>query len=102
MATSTDTKNKNRRQFETPFTAFEAPFAPLEAISEQLIEGARKAGTRYLDAYQQATSSAIALERKLAANSRQEWLSQVLEAHAELSEELVAAYSTAARTLLAS
>jgi DNA-binding ferritin-like protein len=80
--------------------AFDAPFVQLEELSEQLLETARKAGTRALDSYEQAVERAIALERKLAGTSRQDWLKQLIESHADLSHELTKAYTTAARTLL--
>jgi hypothetical protein len=87
----------------TTSTSFaQAPFAQFEELSEQLLEGARKAGTQYLEAYEKAVGRAVALERKLAASSGHEWLAQLLETHAELSQDLTKAYTSAARTLFSS
>jgi hypothetical protein len=76
------------------------PFAQLEELSERLLDSARKAGERYLDSYEQLISRAIKVERRLADSSRQQWLKDALQTHADLSQDLLEAYTSAAHTLL--
>jgi hypothetical protein len=76
------------------------PFAQLEELSEQVMESARKTGERYLDSCEQLVSRAIKAERKLADGSRQQWLKEALQTHADISQDLLEAYTSAAHTLL--
>lgn len=69
-------------------------------FAEQYAEAARKAGNRYLDAYEQTVDRTLDLELKLAGASRQDWLEDLVEAQAEIARELSGTYTSAARTLL--
>jgi DNA phosphorothioation-dependent restriction protein DptG len=79
---------------------FYKPYAVLEELSEQVMEGARKTGERYLDSWQQIVSRAIKAERRLADSSRQQWLKEALQTHADISQDLLDAYTSAAHSLL--
>lgn len=78
----------------------EAAFEQVTELNEQFLASARKAGNLYLDSYEKAVDRAVDLELKLAGLTQQEWLKSVLEAQADITRELTASYTSAARSLL--
>jgi hypothetical protein len=92
MATSTQTKHT-----EPPI---EAAFEQIKEFNEQWLDTARKASVQYIDTYEKAVDRAIDLERKLAGATKQEWLKNLIDAHADMARDLTEAYTKAARGLL--
>jgi len=88
---------QNKQSSSLPF---ESSFEQFEEFGEQLLSGARKAGTKYLDSYEKAVDRAIDLELKLAGSTQQEWLKGLIDAQVEMTRELTEAYTSAARQLL--
>ncbi len=80
--------------------AFEAAFAQIKDFNEQMLDAGRKAGNQYIDTYSKAVDRAIDLEHKLAGATKQEWLKSVIDAHADMVNEINEAYSTSVRSLL--
>ena len=89
---TTDTKKDAR--------TFDEAFAQAKALNEQVLGAARQAGTMWLESYEQAVERTIELELKVADQSRQEWLKNLIEAQAEVTREMTKAYTSAARTVL--
>jgi hypothetical protein len=90
--TSTQTKNGA--------PPVEAAFEQVKELNEQFLATARKAGNLYLESYEKAVDRAIALELKLAGMTQQEWLTNVIEAQADITREVTSSYATTARSLL--
>lgn len=87
-------------QNKTGAPTIDAAFEQFKELNEQFVAAARKTGHLYVDSYEKAVGSAIDLERKFAAQTRQEWLKSLIEAQADFASELAASYTTAARSLL--
>jgi hypothetical protein len=84
---------------KTPPT-FEAAFEQIKEINEQVLDAARKASVQSLETYEKTVDRAIDLERKLAGATKQEWLKNLIDAHADIAKEMTEAYTTTARSLL--
>ena len=81
-------------------TPIDTAFEQASDLSEQFAAAARKAGNLYLDSYEKAVDRAVKLELEVAGLTKQEWLKSMIEAQADLTREVVNAYTTTARTLL--
>jgi hypothetical protein len=81
-------------------TPIDTAFEQATDLSEQFAAAARKAGNLYLDSYEKAVDRAVKLELELAGLTKQEWLKTMIEAQADLTKDVVNAYTTTARTLL--
>ena len=77
-----------------------AAFEHVQDYNDQFLAAARKAGSMYLDAYEQVVDRAIDLELKVAEMTQQEWLKSLIESQADVARELTDSYATAARALL--
>jgi hypothetical protein len=91
MAT-TETKNGG--------PTIEAGFAQLKELNEQFLGAARRAGTTYLDSYEDAVDRAVEFELKFAGLTQQEWLKDLVQAQTKLTRDLTSSYTNAARSLL--
>jgi hypothetical protein len=87
-------------QTTTAQPTFEAAFDQIKELNEQIIDAARKAGIQTLEAYEKAVDRAIDLERKLVGATKQEWLTTLIDAHADIAKEMTRAYTTTARSIL--
>ena len=81
-------------------TPFGAAFDHYADVRDELIATARKTGSLYLDAYEQAVGQALELETEFAKSTQQEWLQRMIEAHVNISRKLTASYTAAARNAL--
>ena len=81
-------------------TPIDTAFEQASDLSEQFAAAARKAGNLYLDSYEKAVDRAVKLELEVAGLTKQEWLKSMIEAQADLTREVVNAYTATARTLL--
>ncbi len=79
---------------------FESTYEQFEEFTEQMLSSVRQTGVKYLDSYEKAIDRAVDLELKLAGASKQEWLKTMIDAHADLTRELTAAYTSSARQFL--
>jgi hypothetical protein len=89
--------------YETaPDTAngFDAAADRVRALNEKLIETAKNTGNASLDAYEQALSGFVAVQRRVAGATRLGWLNTAVEAQTTFVTEVGAAYTTAAREAL--
>jgi hypothetical protein len=89
---STHTKNSA--------TGFDAAFDQVRELNEQVLAATRKAGTLYVDTYDQAVDRTLELEHKVAGLTQQEWIKNLIEAQVDFTREVAGSYSTAARSLL--
>jgi hypothetical protein len=69
-------------------------------LGEQVQAVARKAGGRYVDAYEKTVDRAIDLESQLAGTTKQDWLKSLIDAQTDFTRELTASSARAARSLL--
>ena len=72
----------------------------IRELNEQVIEGARAAGTAYLDAYENALKSIADYQQEMANQSPVDWITRVVEAQAQFTREVGRLYASAARDLL--
>jgi hypothetical protein len=72
----------------------------VRALNEQIIEAGRKAGTQYLDAYEQTLKGIADYEQKLADASPVEAFSTLLNAQADFVREISKAVTAQGRELL--
>lgn len=78
----------------------EAAYSHIKDLNEQMVDAARKAGSQYVDSYAKAVDRAIDVERKLAEATKQEWLKSIIDAHADMVNEINEAYTSSVRSLL--
>ncbi len=78
----------------------EHAFDQFRDLNDQWLAAARKAGTTYLDSYEKAVERATDLELRFAGMSQQEWLKSLIETQVDITRELAASYTTAARSFL--
>jgi hypothetical protein len=78
----------------------EQAFEQVKQQGEQMLTATRKAGTVYLESYEQAVDRAIEIERKFGELSQQEWLKNLIGTHVDFAREVADSYTTAARSLL--
>jgi hypothetical protein len=72
----------------------------IRELNEQIIDGARKAGNSYLDAYERALSTVANYQESAVKATPIEWMQSVLEAQAEFTRELGSFYASTARETL--
>jgi hypothetical protein len=89
MATTTTNKNAN-----------EATTERIRELNERILEGARKAGGAYLDAYEKALESIADYQERVAKQSDVEWVSTIVDAQARFTRELTKLYVSTGRELL--
>jgi hypothetical protein len=78
----------------------EAAADRVREISDRLLDESRKIGLTSIDAYEKNFNGVADLQRKLARNSRVEWVSTVLDAQADFTQSVTEAYTSAGRELL--
>lgn len=91
MATSTS------KSTSSPFTA---AFEQYSDAREELFRAARKTGALCIDAYEQAVSQALELEDEFGKSVPQKWLQRLIEAHVDVSRQMVESYAGTARSML--
>jgi hypothetical protein len=72
----------------------------IRELNEQVIEGARAAGTAYLEAYENALKSIAEYQDELAKASPVDWVTRIVEAQATFTREVGKLYASAARDFL--
>lgn len=100
MTTTTDKPKteKTASAFELP--SVEEATQGIRDLNERWMESSRSAGLVTLDAYEKALTSIADFEKKVASDSKVEWVSAVASTHAKLLSDMTASYTTAARDLL--
>ena len=81
--------------------AYEEAAQRIRDLNERLIESSKQAGNTTLDAYEKALKSLVDFEEKVAGASQLEWVSALAQTHASFVRDVSAAYTKAARELLA-
>lgn len=81
--------------------AYEEAAQRIRDLNERLIESSKSAGNTTLDAYEKALKSLVDFEEKVAGASQLEWVSALAQTHASFVRDVSAAYTKAARELLA-
>jgi hypothetical protein len=71
-----------------------------KSLGDQLVASARKFGNQYVSFVEQSTDRALDIERKLAGQTKQEWLAKLVEQQADFVKDASAAYTQALRDLL--
>jgi hypothetical protein len=89
MATATASKNTT-----------EATTERVRDLNERILEGSRKAGGAYLDAYEKTLESIADYQERVAKQSDVEWVSTVVDAQARFTRELTKLYVSTGRELL--
>lgn len=73
--------------------------------TEQFVSSAKTFGTYALDAYEQASHTVLAIQNKVAASVKTDWLPSIvpaaIDANLQFAEDVNAAYLKAARATLA-
>ena len=72
----------------------------VRAMTEQLIETAKKSGNWMLDAYAASLQNLVDFEQKAAGATQIEWVNMVAQAHAKFIQDVSQAYVSAARDML--
>jgi Phasin protein len=72
----------------------------IRELNEQIIDTARKAGTGYLDMYEQALEAIAGYQQQLAEASEVDWLQRLIEAQATFTRDMGNLYASSARELL--
>jgi hypothetical protein len=72
----------------------------IRELNERIIDGARKAGGNYLDAYERALSTVANYQESAAKAAPIDWMQSVLEAQARFTRELGSFYASTARETL--
>jgi hypothetical protein len=91
MATQTKIPNE---------TLLEETADRVRELNERIVEGTRKAGNAYLDAYEKTLRGVADYEQKVAEASQVEWLETVLTAQANFTREIARASTASAREFL--
>jgi hypothetical protein len=93
MATEQGTTNEDR-------TTVEEATDRIRQLNERAIDGARKAGGAYLDAYERTLKSIVDFQERLAGASQVDWIRSAFEAQAEFTREMGNLYASTAREFL--
>ena len=104
MATTTGpnpTSAKTANPLGIDLSAYEEAAQRIRDLNERLIESSKQAGNTTLDAYEKALKSLVDFEEKVAGASQLEWVSALAQTHASFVRDVSAAYTKAARELLA-
>lgn len=80
---------------------FEAATEQLAQVNERLLEAGRKVTGAYLDGLEKYVGGLAQFERKLGEQSKVEAVTELLGAHAQLTEDITRAGVRAARELIA-
>jgi len=99
MATKTTPTPENPLGIDT--APFEEAAARVRELNERILESSKAAGLTTLDAYEKALKSIVDFEQKVAGASQLEWVSALASTHASFMQDVSAAYTKAARDLLA-
>lgn len=92
MATKTSTSRESSSAQDT--------VNRIRELNERIIDGARKAGNDYLDAYERALSTVANYQESAAKATPIDWMQSVLEAQANFTRELGSFYASTARETL--
>ena len=95
------TTNKVENPLGLDLGPYEEAAQRIRALNERLIESSKAAGNTTLDAYEKALKSLVVFEEKVAGASQLEWVSALAQTHAAFVRDVSAAYTRAARELLA-
>ena len=71
--------------------------ARIRQINEEVLEGGRKAGLEFLEAYEQLLLTVAEYQDKIADASQVDWITSMVRAQANFSRDVVGAYAKAAR-----
>jgi hypothetical protein len=100
MATATNTKPTTTiPTFD--LSAYEDAAQRVRELNERIIESSRTAGLTGLDAYEKTLTSLVTFETDVAGASQLDWVSALAKTHAAFVQDVSAAYTKAARDLLA-
>ena len=72
----------------------------LRDVNEQVLDFGRKAGTGFLEAYEQNLQTFADYQDKVADSSQVEWISNLAHAQAELTRGVAKVYASTARGLI--
>ena len=72
----------------------------VRALSEKLIETAKKSSGASLDAYEKAVGSLVDFQQKAAGATQLDWVNTLVKAQTTFVTEISAAYTSAAREAL--
>lgn len=72
----------------------------IRELNERIIEGSRKAGVAYLDAYERALNLIVEYQTSLADATPIDWLQRTLDAQATFTREVGNLYASTARETL--
>ena len=95
------TANKPANPLNIDLGHYEEAAERIRVLNERLITSAKAAGSTTLDAYEKALKSLVDFEEKVAGASQLEWVSALAKSHATFVQDISAAYTKAARDLLA-
>ncbi|MBA2429357.1 MAG: hypothetical protein H0V55_06485 [Thermoleophilaceae bacterium] len=81
------------RQTQTKSTTRDADFTAerFQEVGDRFLEKYRRAGKAYLDTYERTAKAVADLQERTAAASQNEWIAQVVPAHADLTREIAKA-----------
>jgi hypothetical protein len=71
-----------------------------QEFTEQWVDASKKAATQYLDLAEQATKSVVSFHKQVAAQTDVEWVSAVVNAQAELADQVGRALVAGGRDLV--
>jgi hypothetical protein len=80
--------------------AYEQTAERVRALTEQFIEGAKRAGNYSLDIYVKSLENLVEFEQRAAGASQLDWVNSITQAHAKFMQDVSAAYVSAARDML--
>jgi hypothetical protein len=96
MATTSETHNA----FGPLIGSYEEQAARIRALNQQLIEAAVAAGSVTVDAYERTLQTLVDFSETVTGATQVEWLSALVQAHADFVRDVSTAYTTALRSLL--
>jgi hypothetical protein len=70
-------------------------------LNERLVKASKRAGSRYLDGYEKLVENVTNFQQKLADQSKNETVQSVVKTQVDLTRQLTAAYTSAAREFIA-
>ena len=93
MATQTQTKTQADKDIDQATKR-------IRDLNEQILEFGRKAGSGFLEAYEQNLQTFADYQDKVADQTKVDWIVNVARAQANFTRELTRVYTTTARDLL--
>jgi hypothetical protein len=82
-------------------TDFSAAAEHVSDLNERLVNAGKRASSRYLDGYEKLVENVTSFQQKLADQSRNGTVQSVVKTQVDLTRQLTAAYTSAAREFIA-